>query len=681
IPFFSDRTRAFSSHPFCAFVLSALEAASSGGLPDCIDAVASSAYFGKGDNYRNYLLKFGGYRGAYKKEIKEGEAVKDYDREELLVCREKMLGILSLLPAKGKGSAYTAAVRALYTLAGGEEVTARLQEYFTGAEREFLDISPLEGVLFEIEELAGAQTFTAREFLTLLKNGLDALEISMIPQFADAVFVGDVTESKLTRAKVLFCTGLTDALPRASSDTAVITDGDIKKLSELSVTIEPAIAIVNARARESFALNLCAFENALYLSRPLRSGDAETSASEVLSYVNKLFELLPMPELFPYNCSEEVPAFLQLYALKEDFEEGREYDKRRFSALLALMQEKGEGELPASSEKKNVPAAAELYFARDISPTLLESYFACPYSGFMMRGLRLREREERSVLDTDTGTFVHAVLEKTAVKFNEFESEEQCRTYAASLALELLSAPRFALLSDTKAGVYTGERLVRESAEVALAAYRQLVGSSFRVAKTEGTVSIPELSIRGTADRIDEADGYIRVIDYKTGEIDDKAVSYYTGRKLQLQLYLLAASREGKAAGGFYFPARDDFSKPDEEKFRMKGFFSKDERVLSLMDKVRLDGEKSRFFEGGGRTEKGMEGEDFSHFLNYALLVSEKAEREMRAGNITPSPYEGACSYCKCKGMCAFSGTPRKEGKVSPQTVVKIVRRERGEEV
>ena len=682
IPFFCDRKRPFSAHPFCGFVLSALDAAACGGLPDTVDALASSVYFGSADNYRNYLLKFGGYRGAYKTAIKEGDPVKDYDREELSAYREKMIAVLSLFPAKGTGGDYVRAVRALFSFVQGEWVTETLQSRFQGAEQAFLDVSPLEGVLTEIEEIAGGQTFTAREFGVLLGNGLSALEISMIPQYADAVFIGDMTESRLKRAKVLFCTGLTDALPRVQSDTAVITDGDIRKLSALSVTVEPAIAAVNARARESMALNLCAFEKALYLSRPLKVNDAETSASEALGDIDRLFNVRSLNDLFPYQCSEKMPAELELFALREDFEAGREYDKSKFDVLRALLMEKGQKPDAMLNDRKKglVPSAGDLYFSREVSPTLLEAYFSCPYSGFALRGLRLREREERSILDTDTGTFIHAVLERAAARFETVKNEDECRAHTAEIAKTLLETPRFSLLCDTKAGQYTGERLIRESIEVAAAAYRQLIGSSFRISGIEGGVSLPELNIMGKADRIDEADGYVRVIDYKTGEIDDRAVSYYTGRKLQLQLYLLAASRDRKAAGAFYFPARDDFAKPDEEKFRMKGFFSKDDNVLSLMDPSMQSGGKSRFFEGGGRSEKGMSGEDFEQFLGYASLVSTQAEAEMKAGNIAPSPYENACSYCKCKGMCAFTGVPRKEGRVTPSEIATIVRRERGEQ-
>lgn len=687
IPFYADKKRAFGEHPFCAFALSVLEAAASGPLPDDADAVAGSVYFGDGGEYRNYLLKYGQYRGAVNREIKEGEAVKGYDRARLVACREKMRACLGLFPKKGTGSAFAAGVRELMRLTEAEKITAELAERFTGGEKRFLDLSPLESVLSEIQAVAGERGFAAREFASVLKSGLQSLSVSMIPQSVDAVFVGDATDSRFARVRVLFATGLTEALPRAGSDTAVISDREIKTLSELSVEVEPAIAQVNARARESLALNLCAFSDALYLSRPLKVKGEETGKSEVLSYCEKLFSCAPLPDPFPFDRNQPAPAALRLLALKHAAEEGaRRSDE--FSTLRAALAETEEEEqiakLLSGGGKERVAGTKELYFAGgSISPTLLEQYFACPYAGFASRGLKLREREERAVLDTDAGTFIHAVLERVAKELNGIEDEEACRRAAERAGRELLSGARFSALCDTKAGGYMAERLVEEGKEVSCAMYRQLAQSSFRVKETEGFVLLPELSLAGKTDRVDEAGDYVRVIDYKTGSIDDKPASYYTGRKLQLQLYLRGSAAGKKAAGAFYFPAADRFTKPDEEKYRMLGFYDGGDEVLSLMDGGLKEGEKSALFDGkrdGKFTDKGMSEEDFAAFLDYALLVSSKAEGEMKAGNVAPNPYEGVCSYCKMKSLCAFDGAPRNVGAVKCADVVKVVRRERGEE-
>lgn len=685
IPFYADKKRPFSAHPFCAFVFSVLDGAADGVLPEEADAILSSVYFGQAEEYRNYLLRFGGYRGAYRKEIKSGEAVKGYDTAKLSACRERLRTVMSFFSGKGTGIAYCQGIRSVYEFLSGNETTERLSERFTGAEKQFLEIDPLWNVLEEIQMVAGGQSFSAREFSAMLKSGLDSLEISMIPQYCDAVFVGDATDSRFQRVRVVFATGLTDALPRIAQDTAVISDREIERLGQLQVEIEPAIAQVNARARESIALNLCAFTDELYLSYPLQKGGQECNRSEIFTAAEKLFSMPPMPDLFPFDCAEPAVAVRKLLSLKREFESGGEDVRDRFGALYTALCQTGEKEqidrLLKGNEKKNVPLQ-ELYFHRSLSPTFFEKYFACPYKGFAENGLRLKEREEGSVRPVDAGNFIHAVLQETAGHFAEIGTEEQCRQIAESIAQETIKKPNMAHLADTNDGKYTGDRLVKESVEVTAAAYRQLIGSAFTIRKAEADVSLDELHIRGRADRVDESDEYVRIIDYKTGSFDVSSAAYYTGQKLQLQLYLKAASEGGVPAGAFYFPAADNFVKPDENKYRMEGFYSGEDAVLLRMDRQLQEGASSAFFEGkrnGSYTEKGMKQEDFEAFLDYGVLVAQRAEGEMKGGNIAPSPYQHVCEYCKLQSLCGFVGTPRKEETIKNSEIVEIVKRERGD--
>lgn len=689
IPFYADKKRSFAEHPFCAFVLAVLRALHGGVLPEDADAVCANVCFGESGEFRNYLLKYGGYRGAAKQEIKTGEAVARYDRDALCACREKLLAVLSLFPKGGKGSgaSFVKAVRALRELVGWEPIAERLGKTLSAEEKRYLDLKPLENVLCETETVAGGRTFSAREFAAVLENGMSALKVSMIPQYADAVYAGDMTESRIARVKVLFAVGLTDEVPRVCADTAVIGDGEIKRLSALQTEIEPAIEQVNRRAREALALNLCAFEKEAYFSCSLRRKGTEANAGEIIRTVQKLFDMPPMPALYPYDCSEKAPATLNLLAYGREREKGGAEAQTRFFALCSTLGaeewERADA-LLYGGEKGDVAGVAELYFKREqnVSPTLLESYFACPYAGFASRGLRLREREERTVLDTDAGSFVHAVLEEVGKRLNDFSDEAACRAFARETGELKLKEAKYAALTDTAAGAYTGDRLIAEGEEVSAAAYRQLARSAFRVLAAETRVEIPDLELSGTADRIDAAEEYVRVIDYKTGAIDDSPTSYYTGRKLQLELYLSAAAQGKRAAGAFYFPAADVYAKPDAVKYRMKGFYSGEANVVSFMDVALKEGEKSELFEGtlGGRaTDKGMAQSDFEAFLEYSLLVSDRAEREMKAGNIRPSPYEGACAYCKLKSLCAFTGEPRKEESVKCSQIAALVKKERGE--
>ncbi len=680
IPFYADKKRSFSEHPFCRFLLAVLSAVIDGTLPEDADEIASSRYFGLGGNeYRNYLLKFGGYRGAVRREIKEEDSLFDYDVKSLTACRERMLKILSLFPRRAKGSEYVLAVRALMQFFSAEEVTERLKENFTGAERTFLELGPLEKVLSEINSLAGERSFTAREFREELKNGLSALKISMIPQSLDAVFVGDVTESRFERVKTLFVVGLTEELPPVSRDSAVITDGEMEKLEKVKVEIEPKIAQVNARARESIALNLCAFEKNLYISYPLQKGGQAAEKSEIYKDIEKLFDMPPMPDLFPFDCCEKDPALLRLLKKSYNLEQ-----KEKRDALYEFLKEEYGEKLPEGLLSENKKEKVSFGEKREsVSPTLLEKYFECPYASFVSRVLRLKEREERALLDTDAGNFIHAVLQKCADLFEEISSAEECRKAARRLSRELMETPRYAFLKETPQGEYTAQRLLREAEEVCLAAWTQVFSSCFHVKKTEENVSIPSISLSGKPDRIDWSEEFVRVIDYKTGKIDDTPVSYYTGRKLQLGLYLKAASADSlKPAGAFYFPASERFLKEGENPFRLKGFFCEEEEVLLNMDPKLEEGKTSEFFEGklsGRSSGKGMDRENFDAFLEYSVLLATRAEHEMKEGIIEPSPYKESCIYCKYKSMCGFIGEPRTEKAIGCEEIARIVKREKGE--
>ena len=669
IPYFADVKRPFSRHPFCAFAEAVLRAVSDGGTPSSVDAVAANVCFGESAEYRNYLAKYCGWRGAWRKEIRTDAA--DFGPVAALeACRARMEKVLSALPRSGKGREFTAGIRKLAEIADAESTCETLASSFTDAERDFLALTPLEGILAEIETVAGERVFAAREFSALFMGAADALKRAMIPVLADAVFLGDATTSRFGRVRLLFVTGATDALPVTGKDTAVITDREIEKLGAKGVDIQPAISVVNARAREGLAVNVCSFSEQLYVSRPVARNGQTTTAGELFTSCAAIFSSAPLPDSFPYTCSERVPALLCLLRERDAFETGKTDDVRRFSSVWAALEACGEGEalrgITENTVKEDVPAVNTI-LTGEISPTLLENYFECPYKAFLSNVLRLKARDEASEIARDAGSFVHKVLEKLGVAFNAFASEEACRAAARAAAEDLLNDPhtKYQIFGETDAGAYGRRRLFAECEQIALAAYRSLKNTTFRICETEREVRIPALRLYGKIDRLDEADGYVRIIDYKTGVFDAAATAYYTGRKLQLELYLTAAAEGRKAAGAFYFPARDGYTKQADEKFLMEGFYDKEAAVFATADGTPVNGK-----------DGGMASADFADFLGYARLVSARAREELCAGNIRPSPYERACNYCKYSGACGYTGAMREEEKISEGTIAEIVRRE-----
>ena len=191
----------------------------------------------------------------------------------------------------------------------------------------------------------------------------------------------------------------------------------------------------------------------------------------------------------------------------------------------------------------------------------------------------------------------------------------------------------------------------------------------------------------GKVDRVDSSDKYVRVIDYKTGRIDDSPISYYTGQKIQLQLYMSELKGERVPAGVFYFPASVDYTTSTDGRFRMKGFMNGDEEALVCGDKSltrETEKVKSEYFDAAlkndPRTKRVMKEDVFRDFLDYAVFVARQGASEMKKGFIAASPYTDSCKYCKYGGMCGFNKDEtreRKETSVDTGAIAKIAKKKR----
>ncbi len=697
IPHFVDEKKSLKRHPLSVFLLDCFRVVKERFSPLSVQALTQNVFFGDSDEYRNYLLKFANYRGGAKREIKTSEAVDElFCRENLTACRERLLTATKNIKLRASGREYCLAVRKILADFNAEEQVKALEQRLGDVtQKGYLSqiYGALERVLAEAELLTGNAEMTAAEFSAVLQNGLEATEISLIPLKADAVFIGDTADSRIEKVRVLFAAGMTDAVPRVAGDTAIVSDKEIARLAEVKAMLEPTVAEVNLRARECVALNLCTFLEKLYLTYALGADGNEAAVSEVLRYVDGLFtgkDNKPLPrekklreEEFAYRCSAPTPAIRQLLIEKSEFERCKSDTRKEYASLYTALdklsvQEKDDY-LAEGGGQVCVERGEELFF-RDgkISPTALEAYFVCPFKNFVERGLRLKEREETAVLAVDTGNFVHELLEKTTQKSEEIQSESEMYQYAMQVGAEILQRPVYALQSDTASGGVFSEKLLKEGADVAVAAFRQIKGSAFRVEETEK--ELDGNSWHGKVDRVDGTEKYVRIIDYKTGAIDDSATSYYTGQKLQMQLYMSTLKDERIPAGVFYFPASVAYTDGEEGKYQMKGFLNGDEAALRAGDIAITEDKQSEYFPAAlknTRSKRVMEENVFRDFLDYAVYVSRQGSAELKEGYIAPTPYGTSCSYCKYGGMCGFNRetcTPRTEQSIDAPTIAEIAK-------
>ncbi|MDR0468658.1 MAG: PD-(D/E)XK nuclease family protein, partial [Peptococcaceae bacterium] len=195
-----------------------------------------------------------------------------------------------------------------------------------------------------------------------------------------------------------------------------------------------------------------------------------------------------------------------------------------------------------------------------------------------------------------------------------------------------------------------------------------------------------KILLRGRIDRIDRAihpgsgQPYMRIIDYKSGNLDLSLHEIYHGVKLQLILYLEAAKAaypEAKTAGLFYFRVHDPILTAETvpealdgawretrlmESQGLHGYLLGDSEVIKMMDRdyaaslfLPVSTIKSGEFSKRSRL---LSEEDFRILGGHSRRMLSEAGQRIMEGDISLSPHltkgKSACTYCLYRSVCRF---------------------------
>lgn len=211
------------------------------------------------------------------------------------------------------------------------------------------------------------------------------------------------------------------------------------------------------------------------------------------------------------------------------------------------------------------------------SASKINDYGLCPYRFFARNVLRLSERREptESFTADRLGTAYHEILERSfrALKEQGLELSESSLAEAIALveqASEAVLAEMLEKREIRQGGLWEFDKreikkrvvnLLRAEIEwhaerpATPVAFEQKFGMGGKPPLVLTSLS-GKIKIRGQIDRIDEQDGELTVIDYKTGRAPVSSRDAETGRNLQLPIYLMAADRvmmrDKPVASGYY---------------------------------------------------------------------------------------------------------------------------------
>lgn len=517
-------------------------------------------------------------------------------------------------------------------------------------------------------------------FLELFNLGTQNCNLSSLPAFCDAVFVGDMTNSYFGETDNLIVLGAgRGKLPVAMSDNGLMSDADITDKG-LFKKINPTIKMINRRNRFKLFNNLSLAKNKLYIS--FASSDEEGKSTDKAMFVDMLMKIFGVKEVT--NTSE-----ISYFGIDKNFERYIfTLGGNRYSAELKLMEYLKDRGIPATfvgslqnvlqcdfenltlnKEKINSPLLKDNAF----SVSRIEKYYDCPFKHFVDYALILKPKFTIDIQKNDKGSFYHAILERFVKQYRQNLkgiSIEEIRKFVEKNLDEILDFKQLEFLSDReiirkemkKDCIELCKRVVEETKFSRFVPYRQEMSIAKKYQLDE-----KEITLKGKVDRLDCVDSddgeKFRIVDYKTGNISKNLYTeLYYGKKVQLFIYSKALREMlGQAPLGlYYFNANP-------------GYVTKETPIL---EGVTLDGEgikniDSRFNDINYKeskiikaTRKGdkidynsVNEKDLQTLEKYAFDISAKALRQIADGNIKSSPTEKSCEFCKYRAICLYNAS------------------------
>ena len=565
----------------------------------------------------------------------------------------------------------------------------------------------LHSTLEQIQTFLGEEEMSLDTFQNILLSGLSVADVSLVPISQDSITIGSNADGLLD-IDYLFVLNATEGnFPVKQQDCGIIADGEISELNgKSSKTIEPTIKTINRRERFKAYETLLLPNKKVILSFNNGSGENMLKESNVVDQLVSMFggkdHLQVQKYAGEFNITAEnylsvVPAQICTSSKAVKYVCSQIGNKRAFGnfdniKLVNAAYSASKNYMPENlkfaldninkTEDYKLDNADKLYFAGGkTSTSQLEQYFACPFLFFTKYGIRLKENLSSKLKALDVGNILHKVAEVFMKKLMR-NNNLNVQAAAKNIVKDIISAEyvaddnKFLLKIVSQEAIRLCEKLQHEFAHsffkpVALE-------KSFGAEKTYGAVNLlnGKIKLEGKIDRIDVYNNRFRIIDYKTGKIEDNIKRVFYGKKIQLVTYLLAMQNSGlKPAGVVYFPIRNEFASEGKTTGKMKGFFINNSKTIMSMEPtlgennlasdiidIKLNKPKNGEYNLRNSVNLLTDGQ-FADLQNYVQQLCDIAVSEILQGNIKPSPIRLSesdkphCVSCEFAGVCGVQKT------------------------
>lgn len=614
------------------------------------------------------------------------------DRLEILnVLRKKAIEPLCDLKQNFKGNAQNMA-RALVQLLEDTDAAERFKNLYRQYGNAFYSDAIKQSwdsvmkILNSLVLCFGDEEITKPEFCEALRTALSFETVGVIPQMIDESVFGAADRIRPSRPKYAFIVGANQGVfPRFEQSGGLFANSEREKLITLGLDISDKT--FSSAVDEEYLLysNVCCASHGVFISYTSVIDGAAAEPSEFVINIQNMF-----------NCKIQCePSALDENYLPESCEDAFSLLCSNLSTesadsktlIKALEDSEYIGRIGSVLQNRNRcrysitdDTARQLFGDKlKMSPSKFDTFNRCRFMYFCRYGLRVERLQPAEFNAMQRGTVVHYVLQrvveeygKDISKFSKVQISDIVDNYIQEyldmvLGYADIETPYLKYLISTikRTLKYVVERLALEFAQ-----------SDFVPEKCELKIGydgdLPEIRIPiengasleliGIVDRLDSWNGYIRIVDYKTGHRDFKLPDILFGQNMQMLIYLYAVSRSeqfgGKAAGILYMPASRDKNNLKSDR-RMNGLIAADEALVIAMDKEN-NGEFVPKFSEKSPSNSFINQEDFNKIFDFIENKLKRTGSAIYGGDIAAAPVDGldsgACKYCEFQSVCRIDG-------------------------
>lgn len=463
-------------------------------------------------------------------------------------------------------------------------ITEKLKEhsrkaYLIGNRRDAMEASGTLKVLIQtlrdISSAFGDEKMTLEEFVSSFKTVLSNSDIGTIPTAVDEVLLGSADMLRAGGIRVAILIGVNDGVfPAKINDTGFFSSVEKDTLRELGIELsgnssersaEELLYAYRAMTLPSEKLILTYYTNSL-------SGGISKQSIAVGRVLSLIYR--NEPNVKKYALLDADSRLMSKDLSFEAFKSLKDGEYKESLKAVLLEDEKYAKKLiktsvPISDTSCRLKKETAIkIFGNKISTThsRLEAYMNCHFAYYAENILKIRTNEKASFNNNHAGTFVHRIFEvfiKHTVDENGFNpniTKDQIKRVVIAEAKAYIDE-MFKNERHLSARIqYYINYLIKLAEVTAEALYDELLDSlfvpkyfEFKIGNSEkDALPSPEIALddgtkvylRGIVDRIDvykkDNDVYIKVIDYKTGNIEFNIDKIKEGGNIQLLLYLFA---------------------------------------------------------------------------------------------------------------------------------------------